>query len=67
VTPTDQPTPAELRALRAYWEAGSVNAAAKSLRLAPDTIRHQLRSIRSKVGAHSTARAIWLLRDKLAA
>ena len=67
MTPTDQPTPAELRALKAYWEAGSVNAAAKSLNLAPDTVRGQLRSVRSKVGAHSTARAIWLLRDKPAA
>jgi DNA-binding NarL/FixJ family response regulator len=67
VTPTDQPTPAELKALRAYWQAGSINGAAKLLKLSPDTIRGQLRSIRSKVGAHSTARAIWLLRDKLAA
>ena len=67
MTPTDQPTPAELRALRAYLATGTVKAAAASLGLAESTIKGELRSIRSKVGARNTAQAVYLLRDRLAA
>lgn len=67
MTPTDQPTPAELRALRAYLACGSVRDAARSIGLAESTIKGELRSIRSKVGARTTAQAVFLLHDKLAA
>jgi DNA-binding CsgD family transcriptional regulator len=67
MTRNDHPTEAEIRALRAYAQTGSIAKAARQTGLAPDTIRHQLRSIRAKCGVHSTAQAIFLLRDKLAA
>jgi DNA-binding NarL/FixJ family response regulator len=67
VTPTDQPTPAELRALRAYLACGSVRDAARSIGLAESTVKGELASIRTKVGARTTAQVVFLLHDKLVA
>lgn len=63
----DVPTPAELRALRAYIEAGSTRDAARSLGLAESTVKGELANIRSKLGVKTTAQAAFLLHDKLAA
>jgi DNA-binding CsgD family transcriptional regulator len=67
LTPTDQPTPAELRALRAYVKAGSAKAAGESLGLAESTIKGELQTLRSKLGVKTTAQAVFLLHDRLAA
>jgi DNA-binding NarL/FixJ family response regulator len=67
VTPTDQPTPAELRALRAYVATGSAKAAGESLGLAESTIKGELQTLRSKLGVHRTAQAVVILHAELAA
>ena len=67
MTPTDQPTPAEIRALRAYIAEGSARGAGRSLGLSESTIKGELASIRSKLGVHRTAQAALILREKLAA
>lgn len=67
MTPTDQPTPAELRALRAFVKAGSAKDAALELHCAPQTVKNHLFTLRQKLGVHSTLQAALLLRDELAA
>lgn len=67
VTRTDQPTPAELRALRAYLATGSVKDAAASIGLAESTIKGELATLRSKCGVRRTAQLVLILHDALAA
>lgn len=67
MTPTDQPTGAELRALRAYVRAGSAKEAACELHCAPQTVKNHLFTLRQKLGVHSTLQAALILHDKLAA
>ena len=67
MTPTDQPTPAELRALRAYVATGRVKLAARSLNLSEHTVSGQIKAACSKVGAKSIAQAVFILHDQLAA
>ena len=63
----DSPTPAELRALRAYIEAGSARGAAVELRCSEQTVKNHLGSIRVKLGVHRIAQAVFLLKETLAA
>lgn len=63
----DIPTPAELRALRAYLAEGTTRDAARRLGLAESTVKGELANIRSKLGVRNTAQAAYLLHDKLAA
>lgn len=63
----DMPTDTEIRALRAYLEAGSAKGAAAKLGLSESTIKGSLASIRSKLGVTRTAQAVVILHDKLAA
>lgn len=67
MTPTDQPTPAELRALRAYLAGGSMKAAGHRLGCSPRTVAVHIANVRSKVGAKTTAEAVLKLHDRLAA
>lgn len=64
---TDTPTTAELRALRAYIEAGSARDAAARLGTSESTVKGHLANIRSKLGVKTTAQAVFLLHDRLAA
>lgn len=67
MTPTDQPTPAELRALRAYLKGGTAHDAAILLECSDQTVKNHLSSLRSKLGVRNTAQLAFLLHDKLAA
>jgi DNA-binding NarL/FixJ family response regulator len=67
MTPSDKPTPAELRAFRAYLKMGSAKAAAASLGLAESTIKGELATLRSKCGVHRTAQLVLILHDRIAA
>ncbi len=67
MTPTDQPTPAELRALRAYIAEGSAKAAAASIGLAESTVKGELATLRSKCGVRRTAQLVLILHDRIAA
>jgi DNA-binding CsgD family transcriptional regulator len=67
VTPTDQPTPAEIRALRAYLEEGSTRCAAHAIGCAESTVKNHLKHVRSKLGAKTTAQVVFMLHDQLAA
>lgn len=64
---SDTPTPAELRALRAYRETGKVRDAADRLGLAESTVKGELGSLRAKFGVHKTWQLFYILHDKLAA
>lgn len=61
-----EPSPAELSAIRAYLETGTVKAAAHKLGLSASTIKFHLANARSRTGAKSTAEAILLLSGHLA-
>jgi DNA-binding NarL/FixJ family response regulator len=63
----DPVTPGELRALRAYLEAGSVKAAAHQLGIAESTLKNHMQTIRSKLGVKTTAEAVFVLYAQLAA
>lgn len=63
----DTPTLTEIRALRAYIRHGSAQSAAEALGLAESTVKGHLANIRSKLGVHTTAQAVFILHDKLAA
>lgn len=63
----DPVTPGELRALRAYLEAGSCKAAAHQLGLHEQTVKNELANIRAKLGVPTTVQAVFILHDKLAA
>jgi DNA-binding CsgD family transcriptional regulator len=63
----DQPTQAELRALRAYLEAGSARAAALEIGCSEQTVKNHLHTLRQKYGVKRTFQVVYLLRDKLAA
>jgi DNA-binding CsgD family transcriptional regulator len=51
-------TPAELRALRAVWEHGSIPRAAHALGRSPRTIQALLANARSRLGVTTTLEAI---------
>jgi DNA-binding CsgD family transcriptional regulator len=67
VTPTDQPTPREIRAIRAYLRAGSAREAAHELGCAESTVKNHLANARAKVGAKTTAELVFKLYRELAA
>jgi DNA-binding NarL/FixJ family response regulator len=67
VIPTDQPTPAELRALRAYVDAGSARGAARELQCSEQTVKNHLFALRQKLGVKRTFQAVLILHDQLAA
>ena len=62
-----EPRPSELRALRAYLEAGSTRLAAERLGIAESTLKNELSTMRSRIGVHNTAQAVLVLYDKLVA
>lgn len=62
-----EPTPGELRALRAYLKAGSAKDAAHQLGCAESTVKNHLAHVRSKLGAKTTAEVVFRLHDQLAA
>jgi hypothetical protein len=47
--------------LRAYTLLGSYHAAAEQLGVSPQTVRHHLNALRSRIGAISIAHAVYLL------
>lgn len=55
----------ELATLYAYVVTGSHKAAAHRLGITPGTSRHRLSSLMSRIGADSTAQAVWKLRREL--
>lgn len=57
------PTVAELTALRAWRQHGSIPAAARALGRSPHTVNEQLRNIRSRVGVSRTWEACVKLLD----
>jgi DNA-binding NarL/FixJ family response regulator len=61
------PTPAELEALRAYLAAGSVKGAAHRLGLREQTVKNHLANARCRLGAKTTAEAVFRLYDMLVA
>jgi DNA-binding NarL/FixJ family response regulator len=61
----DPVTPGELRALRAYLDAGSSKAAAYLLGVHNSTIKNHLQNIRTKLGVSTTAQCAFLLHDQL--
>jgi DNA-binding CsgD family transcriptional regulator len=63
----DQPTQAELRALRAYLRAGSTKEAATLIGCADSTVKNHLKTLRRKLGVKNTSQAVYMLRDTLAA
>jgi DNA-binding CsgD family transcriptional regulator len=67
VSRNERPTPAELRALRAYLDAGTARDAARRLGCSEQNVKNHLWSIRSKLGVQNTAQAVLILHDKLAA
>lgn len=64
---THHVTAAELRAVRAYLQAGSAKDAAHKLGCAESTVKNHLAHARSKLGARTTAEVVFLLHDRLAA
>lgn len=62
-----EPTPGELRALRAYLSEGSTRCAAVQLGCAESTVKNHLRNVRTKLGAKTTAQAVFALHDRLVA
>lgn len=58
-------TAGELRALRAYIEDESVKKAAHRLGVREQTIKNTLQNVRSKLGVSTTAKAAFLLHDRL--
>ena len=67
VSPGTSPTPAEIRALRAYIDAGSVNEAARSLGVRPSTVKNHMANIRTRLHARTTAEVVLKLYHELAA
>ncbi|MDP2622283.1 MAG: hypothetical protein Q8Q29_00595 [Actinomycetota bacterium] len=63
----DQPTQAELRALRAYLERGSARLAAAEIGCREQTVKNHLHALRQKYGVKRTFQVAHLLRDKLVA
>jgi DNA-binding CsgD family transcriptional regulator len=59
------PTEHEIAVLVAYLAEGGTVGAARSLGISANTVRGHLANIRAKVGATSTAHAVYLLRDRL--
>jgi DNA-binding NarL/FixJ family response regulator len=55
----------ELAVVTAVIEAGSEKAAAHRLGLSHSTVKHQLPTARSKVGATTTAQLVWILGPRL--
>lgn len=62
-----EPTRAEIRTLRAYLQYGGVRPAAMALGLAESTVKNTLANVRSRIGARTTAEAVYLLHDRIAA
>lgn len=65
--PPFEPTPGELRVLRAYLWAGTINGAADALGVHPGTVKSQLSSIRSRLGCKTTAQVVLKVYEKLVA
>ena len=66
-SPGSEPTLAEVAALRAYLQGGSVKAAARLLGLAESTVKNHLCDVRRRLGAKTNAEAVFVLYDRLAA
>ena len=58
---------AERRILIAYLETGNTRDAAAKLDRSVQTVKNTLANVRSRLGVRSTAQAVFLLHDKLAA
>lgn len=58
-------TDRELQVLHAYCVAEGQKGAASRLGISPRTVRNTLANIRLRLGVHSTASAVYLLRDRL--
>jgi DNA-binding CsgD family transcriptional regulator len=63
--PSGTATDRELAVVAAVIAAGSEKAAAHRLGLSHSTVKHQLASARSKVGAANTAQLVWILGPRL--
>lgn len=59
------PTEREIEILRVYLELGSVKRVAHRLRLSESAVKGHMVNIRAKVGAATTAEAIYLLHDRI--
>lgn len=57
----DAPTRAEIDALRAYLDSGSVRGAARLLGLNEQTVKNQLGTLRRRLGVDTTAQAVAVL------
>lgn len=55
------PTERQLEVLRAYVHAGSHDAAAKALGLSSRTVQAHLSTLRSRLGVHNEAQAVYVL------
>lgn len=64
---TDEPTPAELRAVRAYLATGSVDDAAQLIGCSRATVLIHLAKLRRRAGVHTTAQAVFVFHDRIAA
>lgn len=65
MTPTDQPTPADMDAWNAYMDAGSVRDAARRLGVHEQTVKRHLSAIRSRLGVKTNAQAALILARQL--
>jgi DNA-binding CsgD family transcriptional regulator len=60
-------TPSELRVIRTYLVTGSTKAAAAALGVAESTIKNHLANARTRLNVSTTAQAVHVLHDRLAA
>jgi DNA-binding CsgD family transcriptional regulator len=67
-TPDERrPTEREVEILRVYIETGSYKGVAHRLALSESTVKNHMVTIRLKVGAMTTAEAVYLLHDRIGA
>jgi DNA-binding NarL/FixJ family response regulator len=60
-----EPTPGELRVLRAYLEAGTCRDAARLLGVHEQTVKRRLANARSRVGVDTNAQLVLALAQTL--
>jgi DNA-binding NarL/FixJ family response regulator len=63
--PAGRATDREVGVVAAVLAAGSARAAAHRLGLSHSTVKHHLANARSKVGATTTAKLVWILAPRL--
>jgi DNA-binding NarL/FixJ family response regulator len=63
--PVERATDREVGVVAAVLVAGSEKAAAHRLGLSHSTVKHHLANARTKVGATTTAKLVWILASRL--